>query len=110
MLKSNPLQTLDILEWDTLFPDLLWRPFFLLVILPDQGKSPSNMHSITPNLGVTKEIMSRGPQVVDIEYRELDVQSIALEGPFLSLMHPTHHQQQHPPHWPGSHKAVGFAP
>jgi hypothetical protein len=45
--------------------------------------------------------MSRGPQVVDMECREPDGQSIALEGPFFSLMHPTHHQQQHPPHRPG---------
>jgi hypothetical protein len=68
------------------------------------------MKHVTPNLGVTKEIMSRGPQVVDMECREPDGQSIALEGPFFSLMHPTHHQQQHPPHRPGSHKAMGLAP
>jgi hypothetical protein len=47
---------------------------------------------LPPNLGVTKDIMSRGPKVVDMECRETDGQSIALEGPFFSLMHPTHHQ------------------
>jgi hypothetical protein len=25
---------------------------------------------LSPNLGITKEIMSRGPQVLDMEYRE----------------------------------------
>ena len=65
---------------------------------------------LPPDPGVTKEIMSQGSQVVDMESREPDGQSIALEGAFFSLMHPTHHQQQHPPHWLGTHKAGGLAP
>jgi hypothetical protein len=31
-------------------------------------------------LGITKEIMSRGPQVLDMEYREPYDLSLALEG------------------------------
>jgi hypothetical protein len=45
--------------------------------------------------------MSRGPQVVDMECRELDGTKHSPGGPFFSLMHSTHHQQQRPPHRPG---------
>ena len=65
---------------------------------------------LPPSLGVTKEIMSRGPRVVDMECQDPGGQSIAMEGALFSLMHPTHHQQQHPPHHPGSHKEMGLAP
>jgi hypothetical protein len=53
---------------------------------------------LSPTLGITKEIMSRGPQVLDMEYREPDDLSMAPEGPsFLqcspfissSSIHPT---------------------
>jgi hypothetical protein len=40
------------------------------------------MAMLPPKLGVTKEIMSLGPQVADMECRELDGKSIALEGPY----------------------------
>jgi hypothetical protein len=36
-----------------------------------------------------------------MEFRESDGQSISLEGPFFSLMHPTHRQEQHSPHQHG---------
>jgi hypothetical protein len=56
---------------------------------------------VTPNLVVTKEIMSRGPQIADMECREPNGQSIAAKDPSFSMMHSTHHeQQQHLPHRP----------
>jgi hypothetical protein len=45
----------------------------------------SIIESVTPNLGVTKEIMSRGPQVADMECQEPDGQSIAPKGPSFSF-------------------------
>jgi hypothetical protein len=36
---------------------------------------------LSPILGITKEIMSRDPQVLDGECREMDDLSLALEGP-----------------------------
>jgi hypothetical protein len=53
---------------------------------------------LSPILGITKEIMSRGPQVLDMEYREPDDLNLASEGPFFlqcipsissSSIHPT---------------------
>jgi hypothetical protein len=55
---------------------------------------PSNMKKgtyhpslvrVTPNLGVTKEIMSRGPQVENMECQDPDGQIIAPKGPCLSF-------------------------
>jgi hypothetical protein len=34
-----------------------------------------------PSLWITKDIMSQGPRVLDMDYREPDDLSIALEGP-----------------------------
>ena len=36
---------------------------------------------LSPSLGITKEITSRGPQVIDMEYRESDDLSMAPKGP-----------------------------
>jgi hypothetical protein len=36
---------------------------------------------LSPILGITKEIMSRGPQVLEMECRESDDLNLALEGP-----------------------------
>jgi hypothetical protein len=47
-----------------------------------------------PFLGITKEMMSRGPQVADMEYREADEQA----GPFIHHTSPSDRWQQHPPH------------
>jgi hypothetical protein len=64
---------------------------------------------VTPNLGVTKEIMSRGPQVADMECPEPDGQSIAPEGPsfFIDAFY-TSPIVKHPPHWPGPRRKWVF--
>jgi hypothetical protein len=36
---------------------------------------------LSPILGITKEITSRGPKVLDMKYRDLDDLSMAPEGP-----------------------------
>jgi hypothetical protein len=41
---------------------------------------------LSPTLGITKEIMSRGPQVLDMEYREPDQLGHGLGGPILSFV------------------------
>jgi hypothetical protein len=64
---------------------------------------------VTTNLGVTKEIISQGPLIVDMECREPDGHSISPKGPYFSLMHSTHHkQQQHPPHSLGPKRKCFF--
>jgi hypothetical protein len=64
---------------------------------------------LRPNLGITKEIMSRGPQVLDMECRELDDLSMALEGP--SFLHVVpYHQQQYSSHRLGPEMAMSLAP
>jgi hypothetical protein len=65
---------------------------------------------LSPILGITKEIMSRGPQVLDMEYREPYDLSLALEGPSFLQVPPIYQQQQHPSHRPDSEVAVGLAP
>jgi hypothetical protein len=65
---------------------------------------------LSPSLGITKEIVSRGPQVPDMECRESDDLSIASEGPSFLQVQSTYRQQQRPSHWPGPEVAVGLAP
>jgi hypothetical protein len=65
---------------------------------------------LSPRLGITKEIMSRGPQVPYMECQDSDNLSIALEGPSFIQVQSTYRQQHHPSHWPGPEVAMGLAP
>jgi hypothetical protein len=47
----------------------------------DAGLQSFTTSMLSSILGITKEIMSRGPQVLDMECREPDDLSMALEGP-----------------------------
>ena len=52
---------------------------------------------LSPILGITKEIMSLGPQVLDMEYREPGDLSLALEGPsFLQCIPSISNSNMHP--------------
>jgi hypothetical protein len=45
------------------------------------GETNVPLGPLSPSLGITKEIRSRGPQVLDMEYREADDLSMGREGP-----------------------------
>jgi hypothetical protein len=52
---------------------------------------------LSPILRITKEIMSRGPHVLDMEYREPYDLSLALEGPsFLQRLPSISNNNIHP--------------
>jgi hypothetical protein len=50
----------------------IWAKSYLNLKMPPRYSSLQNLHMLPPSLGVTKEIMSRGPQVADMECRESD--------------------------------------
>ena len=54
--------------------------------------------------------MSRGPHVLDMEYREPYWLELGPRGPIFSSTPPIYQQQQHPSHRPGSEVAMGLAP
>jgi hypothetical protein len=55
---------------------------------------------LSPSLGITKEITSRGPRVLDMEYREPNDLSMAPEGPlFFSAVHSSLAAVSIPPTW-----------
>ena len=66
------------------------------VFSPKKNECCSNMSSsplkalLSPNLGITKEIMSRGPQVLDMEYWEPDRLEHGPGGPIFSLFQRLH--------------------
>jgi hypothetical protein len=68
------------------------------------------MEVLSPSLGITKEITSRGPQVLDMEYREPDDFKHGPGGPLFSSVQSIHHHQQYPSHQPGPEVEVGLAP
>jgi hypothetical protein len=51
-------------------------------VLYGEHMSMSWSQMLSPILGLSKDIMSRGPHVVYMECREIDEHSIALEGAF----------------------------
>jgi hypothetical protein len=50
------------------------------LVIPRLGDN-STQYLLSPTLGIIKEITSRGPRVLDMEYREPDDLSMAPEGP-----------------------------
>jgi hypothetical protein len=66
-------------------------------VLYDEHMYPSWSQMLSPILGITKEIMSRGPQAVDMEFREPDELRVALEGPyFIQFIPPISSSSVHP--------------
>jgi hypothetical protein len=68
------------------------------------GNPISNM--LSPSLGITKYIVSLGPQVPYMECRELD----DLSNPIFIQVQCTYQQQQRPSHWVGPEVVVGLSP
>jgi hypothetical protein len=64
---------------------------------------------VIPSLGITKEIMSRDPQVLDMEYRDQIDLSMARAHLFFSSTPPLCQQQQHPSPRPGPVAEVDLA-
>jgi len=60
---------------------------------------------LPPKLGVTKEMMFRGPQVEDMEHQEPNEQT----EPLLLQHITTARQQQRPPHQLGPHRKTDLA-
>jgi hypothetical protein len=57
------------------------NPFVFLYGMQNHDSQSIPSALLSPSLGITKEIMSRGPQVMDMEYQEIDELSMAMEGP-----------------------------
>jgi hypothetical protein len=80
-IKQNPGETIH--EYDKRFKYLLSQ-----ILYEIDEKLLVQWYAtrlLSPNLGITKEIMYRGPQVLDMEYREPDRLEHGPGGPILSF-------------------------